>query len=185
MSNGATDFDIQSILFNFINISFKSLKYSITVGAINHYYGCWWLWPPAWILPWRRCECSVAPSSPPSSGVSMLGKTATIHFIFNMVLKLSDLRRCCFNNNYNFYVNIFAKESSRSDWGSNPRPTPSTKYQRSNPLCPQHKIPSLQIRHDGRLNNTRPLFARPSCLQDKIPSLRTRRWRHRSANYAK
>jgi hypothetical protein len=35
------------------------------------------------------------------------------------------------------YINIFAKESSRSDWGSNPRPTatpPSTKYQRSNPL---------------------------------------------------
>jgi hypothetical protein len=35
------------------------------------------------------------------------------------------------------YNNIFAKESSRSDWGSNPRPTatpPSTKYQRSNPL---------------------------------------------------
>jgi hypothetical protein len=34
-------------------------------------------------------------------------------------------------------INIFAKESSRSDWGSNPRPTatpPSTKYQRSNPL---------------------------------------------------
>jgi hypothetical protein len=33
--------------------------------------------------------------------------------------------------------NISAKESSRSDWGSNPRPTatlPSTKYQRSNPL---------------------------------------------------
>jgi hypothetical protein len=30
-------------------------------------------------------------------------------------------------------INIFAKESSRSDWGSNPRPTatpPSTKYQR-------------------------------------------------------
>jgi hypothetical protein len=37
----------------------------------------------------------------------------------------------------NFYINIFAKESSRSDWGSNLRPTatpPSTKYQRSNPL---------------------------------------------------
>jgi hypothetical protein len=36
-----------------------------------------------------------------------------------------------------FFINIFAKESSRSDWGSNPQPTatpPSTKYQRSNPL---------------------------------------------------
>jgi hypothetical protein len=34
-------------------------------------------------------------------------------------------------------INISAKKSSRSDWGSNPRPTatpPSTKYQRSNPL---------------------------------------------------
>jgi hypothetical protein len=35
------------------------------------------------------------------------------------------------------FINIFAKESSRSDWGSNPRPTaapPSTNYQCSNPL---------------------------------------------------
>jgi hypothetical protein len=39
--------------------------------------------------------------------------------------------------NIHYYFNIFAKERSRSDWGSNPRPTatpPSTKYQRSNPL---------------------------------------------------
>jgi hypothetical protein len=35
------------------------------------------------------------------------------------------------------YYNISAKESSRSDWGSNPRSMAtlsSTKYQRSNPL---------------------------------------------------
>jgi hypothetical protein len=35
------------------------------------------------------------------------------------------------------YINISAKKSSRSDWGSNPRPTatpPGTKYQCSNPL---------------------------------------------------
>jgi hypothetical protein len=35
------------------------------------------------------------------------------------------------------YVNISGKKCSRSDWGSNPRPTatpPSTKYQRYNPL---------------------------------------------------
>jgi hypothetical protein len=39
--------------------------------------------------------------------------------------------------NHFLYINIFAKESSKSDWGSHPRPTatpPSTKYQRSNPL---------------------------------------------------
>jgi hypothetical protein len=36
-----------------------------------------------------------------------------------------------------FSINIFAKESSRSDWGSNPQPTatpPSTKYQCSNDI---------------------------------------------------
>jgi hypothetical protein len=33
----------------------------------------------------------------------------------------------------------------------------------------------LHCRHDGRVNNTRPLFARLSCLQDKITSLRTQR----------
>jgi hypothetical protein len=35
------------------------------------------------------------------------------------------------------HINISANKSSRSDWGSNPRPTatpPSTKYQLSNPL---------------------------------------------------
>jgi hypothetical protein len=44
-------------------------------------------------------------------------------------------------NFHKLHINIFAKESSRSDWGSNPRPTatpPSTKYQRSTLWTDRH-----------------------------------------------
>jgi hypothetical protein len=69
---------------------------------------------------------------------------------FNWIKALS-----LWHTRYATCINISAKESSRADWGSNPRPTatpPSTKCQRSNPsqiaILKRMVLWTVTFRHD-------------------------------------